>query len=119
MNTVSSAKPYQRMVYVVRFGHFIIGISMTLATVYLWYSGLFRALNLWTIASIALLAGQWIIVMLNHGNCPLGVVHARYGDEKTLFELVAGKRYAPYGFRNWAVLCILGALLLVLRFLFT
>lgn len=46
---------------------------------------------------------------------PMGVVHARYSDEKTLFELVAGKQYAIHGFRNWGIICALGFALLALR----
>jgi hypothetical protein len=106
------------MVYVVRGLHFVIGISMTAATFYLWYAGIFRALNLWTGLSVTALAVQWFIVALNRGHCPMGVVHSRYGDEKTLFELVAGKQYAIHGFRNWAIICSLGFFLLVLRIAF-
>lgn len=103
------------MVYVVRSLHFVIGITMTAATVYLWYAALFRVLDLWLAFSLAALAVQWIIVALNRGHCPMGVVHARYGDEKTLFELVAGKQYAIHGFRNWGIICALGFALLVAR----
>jgi hypothetical protein len=103
------------MVYVVRTLHFVIGISMTAATTYLWYAGIFRVLNLWTALSVAALAIQWFIVTLNHGHCPMGVVHNRYGDDKTLFELVAGKQYAIHGFRNWGIICALGFVVLALR----
>lgn len=103
------------MVYVVRSLHFVIGIGMTAATAFLWYAGLFRVINLWTGLSVAALAVQWFIVALNHGHCPMGVVHSRFGDQKTLFELVAGKQYAIHGFRNWAIICALGFTLLVAR----
>jgi peptidoglycan/LPS O-acetylase OafA/YrhL len=105
------------MVYVVRSLHFVIGITMTAATTFLWYAALLRVLNVWTALSLAALAVQWIIVALNRGHCPMGVVHARYGDEKTLFELVAGKQYAIHGFRNWGIICALGFALLVARVL--
>jgi hypothetical protein len=103
------------MVYVVRAFHFVIGIGMTAATFYVWYAAIFRVLNAWTGLSVAALTVQWVIVAFNHGHCPMGVVHSRYGDEKTLFELVAGKQYAIHGFRNWAIICALGFALLGLR----
>jgi hypothetical protein len=103
------------MVYVVRSLHFVIGIGMTAATAWLWWAAIFRVLNAWTALTVAALAVQWIIVAFNRGHCPMGVVHARYGDEKTLFELVAGKQYAIHGFRNWAILCALGFALLLVR----
>lgn len=111
---------YRPVVYAIRTLHFVIGLSMTAATGYLWYAALFAVFGRSTLLTLAALAIQWIVVALNHGNCPLGAVHQRYGDEKTLFELVAGKAYAANGFRNWGVICVLGLLLLsarlVLRF---
>ncbi len=106
---------YPPMVYVVRSIHFVIGIAMTVATGYLWYAALFGVLGRWTLLSLAALMVQWIVIALNHGHCPLGAVHHRYGDEKTLFELVAGKQYAVNGFRNWGVICVLALLLLSVR----
>jgi hypothetical protein len=103
------------MVYVVRALHLVIGIGMTAATFYLWYAAIFRVLDVWTGLSVAALAVQWVIVALNRGHCPMGVVHSRYGDEKTLFELVAGKQYAIHGFRNWAISCALGFGVLAVR----
>ncbi len=106
---------YHPMVYAIRTGHFVIGIGMTAATTYLWYAAIFRVLDAWLGLSLAALGVQWVIVAFNRGHCPMGVVHARYGDEKTLFELVAGKQYAIHGFRNWAIICALGFGLLVVR----
>lgn len=106
---------YPPMVYVVRSIHFVIGIAMTVATGYLWYAALFGVFGRWTLLSLAALLVQWIVIALNHGHCPLGAVHHRYGDEKTLFELVAGKQYAVNGFRNWGVICVLALLLLSVR----
>jgi hypothetical protein len=109
---------YHPMVYGIRAFHFVIGISMTAATGYLWYAALFGVFGRWTLLTLAALAIQWIVVALNHGHCPLGAVHHRYGDEKTLFELVAGKEYAASGFRNWGVICVVGLLLLSARVVF-
>jgi hypothetical protein len=106
---------YQPMVYVIRSVHMVIGLTMTAATFYLWYAGLFGVFNAWTWLAVVLLAVQWIIIMLNRGDCPMGRVHARYGDEKTLFELVAGKQYAIHGFRNWGIACAAGGILLAIR----
>lgn len=108
---------YKPIVYVIRSAHLAIGLTMTAATFQLWYAGLFGVFNAWTGLAVALLAVQWIIIALNNGDCPLGTVHARYGDEKTLFELVAGRQYAIHGFRNWGFACAAGGILLAIRWM--
>ena len=105
------------MVVLIRAGHLAIGAVMTAATCCLWYSAIFGVVTPCLAPALALLGIQWTIIALNHGHCPLGAVHARYGDHKTMFELVAGKQYAVHGFRNWGIACAAGLILLVVRLL--
>jgi hypothetical protein len=47
-----------------------------------------------TYAAIAALAGEGVLVLLSRGNCPLGPLFRRLGDEKPFFELLLPPRAA-------------------------
>jgi len=104
------------IVYAIRTFHFLIGITMTASVTYLWYAALYRRYDWWLALSLVALAVQGVALMLNKGDCPLGNVSARYGDRKTLFELVAGKQYAIHGMRNFGIFIALGIIVLVVRY---
>lgn len=103
------------MVYVVRTIHMTIGIFYTIAIFYIWFSVLFGIITIWTWLAIIAHAVEGIILLINGGDCPLGIFHHRYGDDKTLFELVAGKTYAKYGMKIWFSFAIVGTFLIILR----
>jgi hypothetical protein len=46
------------------------------------------------IAAAGALILEGLVVALNGGDCPLGGIHRRYGDEKAFFELVLPPRAA-------------------------
>lgn len=62
----------------------------------------------------ALLAGEGVVVGLNGGDCPLGRVHHRLGDDRAFFELLMPKAMAKRAVPFFAAVAIAGmALLLV------
>ena len=103
------------MVLALRALHLSIGLAMTAATAVLAWSALAGGFGPAVSLALSALGVQWIVVALNHGHCPLGAAHARYGDEKTMFELVAGPQYARHGFRRWGWTCAIAAALLTVR----
>lgn len=107
---------YQPMVYIVRAIHMIIGIFYTIAIFYIWFSAIFNIITIWTWLAIMAHVIEGIVLLVNRGYCPMGIFHNRYGDDKTLFELVAGKTYAKYGMKIWLFFAITGTIFVILRF---
>lgn len=62
-----------------------------------------------TIAALAALTLEGLLVLLSGGNCPLGPLFRRLGDEKPLFELLLPPRAAKLA------VPVLGALMLGVR----
>lgn len=111
------ATNHHPMFIALRVLHLAIGASMTAATALLAWAALSGAFGPWSALALSALGVQWIVVALADGHCPLGAAHARYGDQKTMFELVAGPQYARHGFRRWGWLCASSAALLTVRLL--
>lgn len=72
-----------------------------------------RDRKLWLAIGALLFEGA--VVSSNNGNCPLGPVHRRYGDDKTFFELFVPKRIADRAVPFFAVITLLGIVLVFLR----
>ena len=68
-----------------------------------------------TLAALAALGGEGLLVVLSHGNCPLGPVFRRLGDEKPFFELLLPPRAAALAVPVFAAVTVLGAILLAVR----
>ncbi len=63
----------------------------------------------------ALLAGEGVVVGLNGGDCPLGGVHRRVGDDRTFFELLMPAPLAKRAVPALGGLAALGIVLLAAR----
>ncbi len=71
--------------------------------------------NTYLFIALVSLIIEGILVYLNHGNCPLAFIQRRYGDNTPFFDLVLPKRYARHAVRFFAVLTLVGIILLWIR----
>jgi hypothetical protein len=68
-----------------------------------------------TVAAIGALCVEGVLVLLSGGNCPLGPLLRRLGDETPFFELFLPPRAAKLAIPILAAVCVLGAVLLAIR----
>ena len=68
-----------------------------------------------TLAALAALCVEGALVLLSAGNCPLGPILRRLGDETPFFELLLPPRAAKLAVPMLAAVSVLGALLLAAR----
>ncbi|MGZ4371894.1 MAG: hypothetical protein ACXVRZ_08840 [Gaiellaceae bacterium] len=71
--------------------------------------------NTLTLAAVAALCVEGLLVVLNGGNCPLGPLLRRLGDETPFFELFLSPRAAKLAVPLLAVVTALGVVLLAVR----
>jgi fumarate reductase subunit C len=80
--------------YILRVIHFIISAYFLLCILFIYYSVITNnESKLFYLAVLSVLI-EGVVVFLNDKNCPLGILHKRYGDEKTFFELFLPKKMA-------------------------
>lgn len=79
---------------------------------YVYYSGISERFTSWTVVSTAVILFEGLVVVINKGSCPLAYIHRRFGDDKTLFELILPKRLAKQVFPFFAVISAAGLLVL-------
>jgi hypothetical protein len=68
-----------------------------------------------TLVALALLLAEGTLVLLARGNCPLGPVFRRLGDDTPLFQLFLPARAAELAVPVLGVVTVLGAILLASR----
>jgi hypothetical protein len=92
-----------------------------ISLVFLWciaaiYLGAWEAeANGLTLAALAAVCVEGILVVLCGGNCPLGPLLRRLGDETPFFELFLPPRAAKLAIPVLAAVSVLGAVLLAVR----
>lgn len=109
------AGPSSRAVLASRVGHGLISLLFLccIAAVYL---GAWRGkADAVTIAALAALCVEGVLVALSGGNCPLGPVLRKLGDETPFFELFLPPRAAKLAVPVLAAVSVLGAVLLAAR----
>jgi hypothetical protein len=68
-----------------------------------------------TLAALAALCVEGALVLVSGGNCPLGPILRRLGDETPFFELLLPPRAAKMAVPILAAVSVLGAFLLAAR----
>jgi hypothetical protein len=71
-----------------------------------------------TVAAIGALCVEGVLVLLGGGNCPLGPLLRRLGDETPFFELFLPPPSGQARLTILAAVCVLGAVLLAIRTLY-
>jgi hypothetical protein len=80
------------------------------------YLGAWRGkLDAITVAALAALCAEGALVLISRGNCPLGPMLRRLGDETPFFELFLTPRAAKLAVPILAAVSVLGAVLLAAR----
>lgn len=79
--------------------HGLIAVGFLASIGYVWWCALTGRRGPWLRPAIVALAGEGILVVTNGGDCPLGPLGDRIGDQVPLFELVlsrgAARRTVP------------------------
>jgi hypothetical protein len=109
------AAPNSRIVLASRVAHGLISLLFLfcIAAIYL---GAWRGkAGAVTIAALAALGVEGALVLSSGGNCPLGPVLRKLGDETPFFELFMPPRAAKLAVPVLAAVSVLGAVLLAAR----
>ncbi|MEX1255808.1 MAG: hypothetical protein WEE64_15870 [Dehalococcoidia bacterium] len=103
------------MIALVRLVHGLISLFFVSCLAFIYYAAATRKRGRLVAAAVAALVAEGAIVSANGGDCPLGTVHRRFGDEKTFFELFLPKRLADGAVPFLGGVAVLGVLLTALR----
>jgi hypothetical protein len=68
-----------------------------------------------TLAAVGALCLEGVLVLFSGGNCPLGPLLRRLGDETPFFELLLPPRAAKLAIPILAGVCVFGGVLLAIR----
>jgi len=84
----------QKTILLIRTMHGLITALFLSCIGYVYYAGVTNRPTLAAYIAAGALMVEGIVVILNKGDCPLGFVHHKYGDDKAFFELLLPKRAA-------------------------
>jgi len=100
------------MITLVRTVHGLITAYFLACMLWIYYSAITNHPNTWASLAVASLFVEGLVVFLNHGDCPLGTVHHRLGDQKAFFELFLPKPVAKRAVPFLGLVSVIGAVLL-------
>lgn len=100
------------MIYVIRLIHGLITAFFLSCIVYIYYAGITNQMNIYVYISVGMILLEMVIIVLNKGICPMGVLHNKFGDTKTFFELLLPKPLAKRAVPFLGFVAALGILLL-------
>lgn len=110
-----TARQPSRVVLASRVAHGLISAFFLTCVALLWLGAIRGRADVLTVAALAALAAEGALVLAAAGNCPLGPVWRRLGDETPFFELLLPPRLAKAVFPLSTAVCLAGALLLAAR----
>jgi len=100
-------------IYIIRSIHGLITAFFISCLGYIYYTGLTNRPDPLAYAACVAILVEGAVVMLNKGNCPLGVIHKNVGDNKTFFELFLPKSVAKQAVPFLGLIALIGFLLLI------
>lgn len=114
---ISSGTPMRRSAAIpaIRAVHTLLSVFFLSCLGYVYYAGVARRRGRLLWGAIAALIAEGAIVYANGGDCPLGPVHRRFGDDKTFFELFVPKAVAKQAVPFFAAVTAAGFAMLLLR----
>jgi len=101
------------IVYLIRTVHGVISLFFLSCLAYIYYAGITDRPTMWAYFAVMALLVEGLVVFVNHGDCPLGIVHRKYGDQKAFFELFLLQYMAKRAVPFFAVVAAIGTVLLV------
>jgi len=102
------------MIFLIRLVHGLISLFFLGCIAGIYYSGITNSPSVWAYLAVTALLVEGLVVFANHGTCPLGKVHHKYGDDKTFFELFLPKRLAKRAIPFFSVVTLVGVVLLLI-----
>ena len=103
------------MVLLIRALHGAISVFFLSCLAYVYYAAITRQRSRRLAVVAGALVVEGVVVYANGGDCPLGPLHKRFGDEKTFFELFVPPHVARHAVPFFAAVAALGGLLVLLR----
>ncbi len=103
------------MILAVRVLHSAFAVFFLSCLGYVYWAAFARRRNRRLAVAAVALVGEGAVVAANGGNCPLGPIHLRYGDERTFFGLFLPPRLARGAVPFFAAVTVLGFLLAAAR----
>jgi hypothetical protein len=103
------------MVFAVRAVHSLFSVFFLSCLAYVYYAALTRRRGPLLAAAGAALLFEGAVLAANRGDCPLGAVHRRFGDERTFFELFLPPRAARMAVPFFAAVTVFGFVLAIAR----
>ena len=100
------------MITLIRTIHGMIAVYFLSCIAWIYYSAINNQPNTWAYLAAASLFLEGLVVFLNHGDCPLGKVHHRFGDQKAFFELFLPKPLAKQAVPFFGLVSIIGTIML-------
>lgn len=79
---------------------------------YIYYSAFVNRTDTLTYIAVGMILFEMAVIVINKGNCPLGVIHNKFGDDKTFFELFLSKPMAKRAVPVLGAVAAIGILLL-------
>jgi hypothetical protein len=102
-------------VIVWRAAHASIAGGFLASIAFVWWCAISGRRGPWLRRAIVSLAGESVVVVANHGDCPLGGLGDRIGDPVPLFELVLSPRAAKRAIPTLGAVTAVGLGLLATR----
>ncbi|HUQ85114.1 MAG TPA: hypothetical protein VM077_02215 [Candidatus Limnocylindrales bacterium] len=103
---------------VLRIIHFVIVIYLVSGIAYIYYSAYIQQTSYLLYVFIISLFIEGLVIFLNRGNCPFGYLQKLAGDYTPFFELILPKKYAKSAVRFFAIITLIGIILLDFRMFF-
>lgn len=103
------------MVPLIRLVHGVLTVFFLVCIAFVYYSAITDESSLLLVVAVGALVVEGAIVVLNRGDCPLGTLHRRFGDETTFFELFLSATAAKLAVPFLGLVTVTGFLLLLLR----
>ncbi len=100
------------MVILIRAVHGLLSAFFLSCIAFVYYAAIADVDSPLAFAAAGALVLEGAVVVLNGGDCPLGIVHRRYGDEKAFFELLLPPRAAKLAVPVLGAVTALGIALL-------
>jgi len=101
--------------FLLRVVHFLIVVYLFAGIFYIYYSAFTQTSSIWLVILVVSLFIEGLVIYLNRGNCPLGYIQRKVGDDTPFFELILPKKYAKKAVRVCAVITLIGIIILDIR----
>lgn len=102
--------------FAIKLIHTIIWVILAGATVYIFYSGLFNRITIYTWIAIAMIVGEGFVLLMFKWACPLTVIARKYSDsDKDNFDIFLPNWLARHNKTIFTTIFVAGVIMILLR----